>query len=495
MMVFKGLSGRVALWFLAVFIFVAFVGWHQLRDITLIHDKATELELANHQSHRLHELETGIRIMVDVVRNYLITGSASLPTDFHNAASRVQRIILRARTNNIAVAEVEGTLDDIAKLAGQIFALPFSTGNMEGPILMQEIDEKLKVLSRSLSNKHHAMDDAVNQSMHMVSGLRLDMRHDVMVSLILLFGLLLGLSFYLYLRMIHPLILLRREVTRIEKGDFSPVSPDLGDNELGALSLALNSMGQTLMRRNEDLVQAKSLAAHQEKMHALGLMTASIAHEVGNPLSAAAVLLDLARHKLARGESEAVKKPLDEAMHELRRTEMIITNILDFGRRSSHEEESVDLDTVIESAIQLVHLSSKSNGARFVGSVPAGLPLAWGNIDMLRQVIVNLLLNAIDACRANGEIYIEACWDNRSVYVDIVDQGEGIPESMADEIFSPLFSTKSKGEGTGLGLSISRDLMRRMSGNLELVGSDAHECRFRLSIPRMQEGQHADTDR
>jgi len=494
MMIFRGLSGRIALWFMAVFIFVAFVGWHQLRDIALIHDTATELEMANHQSHRLHELETGIRIMVDVVRNYLITGSASRITEYRDAGDRVQRIIERIRAKNIDVAEVERALDGISTLAGQIFALPFSTGNMEGPILMQEINIKLDALSQKLSRRHHQMDDAVNQSMRMVSGLHLDMRYDMMVSLILLFGLLLSLSVYLYLRMIRPLIQLRREVARIEKGNFSPVSPDLGDNELGALSLALNSMGQTLLRRNDELVQAKSLAGHQEKMHALGLMTASIAHEVGNPLTATAVLLDLARHKLSRGEYEAADKPLHEAVLELRRTEMMISNILDYGRRSSQENEPVHLDVVIESAIQLVRLSPKSNGARLVNRTPSGLPAVWGNIDMLRQVMVNLLLNAMDACQVNGKIYIESHCDHSYVYVDVVDQGEGVPESMVEEIFSPLFSTKPKGAGTGLGLSISRDLMRRMSGELELIGSDANECRFRLRIPVMREEQHADTD-
>ncbi|GAV20621.1 two-component system, NtrC family, sensor histidine kinase GlrK [Mariprofundus micogutta] len=486
-MIFKGLSGRIALWFLAVFVFVAFVGWHQLRDITSIHNKATELEMVNHQSHRLHELETGIRKLIDIVRNYLITGSAYHIRDFRDADNRVQRIIDHARANGIEVSKVESTLKDVSMLASKIFALPFSTGNMEGPILMQEIDEKLGELSQSLSSRHHEMDESVNQSMSMVSGLHVDMRYDIMVSLILLFGLLLGLSVYLYLRMIHPIILLRREVGRIENGDFSPVSPDLGDNELGTLSLALNSMGQTLLHRNDELVQAKSLAAHQEKMHALGLMTASIAHEVGNPLTATAALLDLARHKLSRGEHDAADKPLNEAVQELRRTEMMINNILDYGRISSQESEPVNLDAVIESAVQLVRLSSKPNGIRLISHKDSNLPSACGNIDMLRQVMVNLLLNAVDACQANGEICIESHSDDQYVYADVVDQGEGVPESMAEEIFSPLFSTKPKGEGTGLGLSISRDLMRKMSGELELIAGDAKECRFRLSIPLMSE--------
>ncbi len=495
MQIFKGLSGRIAIWFMIVFIFVALVGWHQLRDLELIHDKAVELEQVNHQSHYMHELETGIRVMIDGVRNYLVSGATSQIKEYRQAKERVHRIIKVSETRMDEISEVEHTLEDISALADQIFSLPFSTGNMEGPILMQEIDDRLNVLSRSLSNRHHAMDDVVNQSMRMVSGLQLDMRYDVMVSLILLFALLLGLSIYLYSRMIHPLIVLRREVARIGRGDFAPDSPDLGNNELGELSLALNSMGQALMRRNDELVQAKSLAAHQEKMHALGLMTASIAHEVGNPLSAASVLLDLARHKLARNHPEEADKPLEEAIQELRRTEMIISNVLDFGRHSSHETESVDIEAVIGSAVQLVRLSSKSNGVKFVSDISATVPRAWGNIDMLRQVIVNLLLNAMDACQANAGVSIEVHLCGDYVCVDVVDQGKGVPESMYEEIFSPLFSTKPKGKGTGLGLSISRNLMRKMSGDLELIESGKPGCRFRLSIPVKQEGDHADIDR
>jgi len=494
MLIFKGLSGRITIWFMAIFIFVAFVGWHQLRDLSLIHDKAVKLEQANHQSHYLHELETSIRMMIDGVRNYLVSGAASQRKEYRKARQRVHRIIKSSETRTDEVAEVERLLKDISLLADQIFSLPFSTGNMEGPILMQEIDNKLKVLSQSLSGRHHEMDRVVNDSMHMVSGLQLDMRYDVMVSLVLLFALLLGLSIYLYSKMIHPLIILRRELARIGRGDFSPDSPDLGNNELGELSLALNSMGQALMRRDDELVRAKSLAAHQEKMHALGLMTASIAHEVGNPLSAASILLDLARHKLARNGAEGVDRPLEQAVQELRRTEMIISNVLNFGRHSSNDAEAVDIESVISSAVQLVRLSSKSNGVQISFDVPAGIPRAWGNVDMLRQVLVNLLLNAMDACQTNGEVFVKVFPDGDCIYVDVVDQGEGVPDSMREEVFSPLFSTKPKGKGTGLGLSISRDLMKKMFGGLELVESGEKGCRFRLSIPVKQRESHADTD-
>jgi len=514
MLIFKGLSGRIMVWFLAVFLFVAFVGWEQLRDINLIHEKVIKLEQINHQSHDLHALEVSIGAEVNVVRNYLITGAASAPQEYQRAHQRLLFILGQIDNDNIDLIKVQHVVDKIFALAEKVFALPFSTGNMEGPILMHEIDAKLSALSQLLSDQHHAMDGVVNQSMQMVSGLHLDMRSDLMLSLILLFALLLGMSVYFYIHMIYPLVMLRQEVSRIGQGDFAPLSPDLGENELGDLSTALNAMGQALMLRDKELEQAKSVAAHQEKMHALGLMTASIAHEVGNPLAATSVLLDLARHKLAKGDVPSVARPLDEAVHELRRTETIITNILDFGRRSSHEEGAVHLAPVIASAVELVRLASHAShvqSIQMVQSIPADIPAAWGNLDMLRQVIVNLLLNAKDACQpvSDGsvetgfsvdvatdvatdaatdakqfpEVRIEVQSVEQYILVDVVDQGDGIPESMQKDIFSPLFSTKERGKGTGLGLSISRDLMRKMHGDLELLEAGKHGCRFRLSIP------------
>ena len=232
MLIFKGLSGRIAIWFLAVFVLAAFVGWEQFRDIDLVHEKVIKLENINHQSHDLHALEVSMGTMTDVVRNYLITGSSSAADDFQQAKINLQYILVQSRENSIDVAEVNDVVDAISVLAEKIFTLPFSTGNMEGPIIMQEIDAKLTALSQLLSDKHHKMDDIVNQSMQMVSALHIDMRYDLMLSLIFLFALLLGMGVYLYARMIYPLIILRREVARIGQGDFAPLSPDLGDNEL-----------------------------------------------------------------------------------------------------------------------------------------------------------------------------------------------------------------------------------------------------------------------
>ncbi len=483
---FRGLSVTLAMWLLAVFAFVAFAGWHQFRDISTIHEMTSEIEQSNHQSHHLHELEMRVREIVAHAHEYLITGSDVHIRNYRNNAAAIEDLLIESRLDPSDKTQIQNTLKHMHRVAGKIFSLPFATGNMEGPILMQELDGILEKLSQSMSIRHHRMDDTVNQSMHMVSGMHLDLREDFIVSLLLLFALLAGMSGYLYSRVVRPLILLRREVARIGDGDFSPQCPDFGDNEIGDLSSALNAMGDALQTRDRELIQAKSFAAHQEKMHALGLMTASIAHEVGNPLSAAQVSVDVAKRKLTQGDHPAAEKFLSSAQKELRRTDSIISNVLDYGRQSSGDHDAIDVEAVITSSVELVRLSRNAREVEFKVSFPSDIPTARGSEDMLRQVLVNLLLNALDACSAEGVVSIIGCCEGEMMCMDVVDQGEGISPEVRENIFSPMFTTKGRGKGTGLGLSISRDLMRGMSGDLVLVENGERGCRFRLTLPLMR---------
>ncbi|MDQ6987827.1 MAG: HAMP domain-containing sensor histidine kinase [Mariprofundaceae bacterium] len=486
MKIFRGLSGTLVLWLLAVFAFVAFVGWHQLRDISTIHEMAAEIEKSNHQSHHLHGLEMRIKDMVAHAHEYLITGSDAYIRYYRNNAATLEDLLAGSKLQPTDEAQVRDFLEQMHRIANKIFSLPFATGNMEGPILMQELDGLLQKLSQSISVRHHRMDDAVNQSMRMVSGMHLDMREDFLVSLMLLFALLAGMSTYLYSRVVRPLILLRREVARIGEGDFSPQCPDFGENEIGDLSSALNTMGNALQTRDKELIQAKSFAAHQEKMHALGLMTASIAHEVGNPLSAAQVSVDVAKRKLKQGDYPAAEKFLFSAQQELKRTDSIISNVLDYGRQSSGEHEIINVEAVVASAVELVRLSRSAREVEFNVEFLPDIPAARGSEDMLRQVMVNLLLNALDACNSGGIVTIAGRCNGKILCLDVIDQGEGIPAEVRENIFSPMFTTKERGKGTGLGLSISRDLMRRMSGDLALVENGERGCRFRLTLPLMR---------
>ncbi|MDQ6971543.1 MAG: HAMP domain-containing protein, partial [Mariprofundaceae bacterium] len=360
MMILRGLSSVLLMWLAAIFTLVVFVGWHQLADIDTIHDRALQLEAVNHKSHTLHELEMTIRKQAAYAHDFLITGAEKNVRNYHVSMKHLDSAMDEATGQGMDMSEIRKAVQDINRKAESIFLLPFATGNMEGPILVQEMDQKMVELSRSMNQRHHKMDDAVDDAMRFVSGLHLDMRDDFLFSLLVLFTLLAGLTAYLTVRVIRPLVALRAVVGRIGHGELSPDCPDFGDNEIGDLSRALNLMGEELKRQNEALAQARSLQAHQEKMHALGLMTASIAHEVGNPLSAASVALQIAAKRMGEGRLDDAQMQLKTGSDELGRTEGIIRNILEYGRETELDSiANVDLLMVIHSALQLVSLARK----------------------------------------------------------------------------------------------------------------------------------------
>jgi len=489
---FRGLSGVVALWLLAVFFVAAFVGWDQLKDISNIHARALQIEAVNHKSHALHELELAVRSQEAYVHDFLITGSERHVQAYRAAMPKLRKGIDSVASQGVDVSNILRAVEGINNSAEQVFALPFATGNMEGPILMQEMDEKLAGLSRELRREHHSMDDAVNESMRFVAGLHLDMRGDFIASLVVLFALLSGLTLYMYLRVIRPLVILRSRVARIgesgmDEGQELEPCPEFGENEIGDLSRALNVMGASVRRHQDELVHARSLQAHQEKMQALGLMTANIAHEVGNPLTAAAVSLEIATHKLKAGKHDESQSQLNNVSQELQRTETIIRNILEFGRPSQFSTGMINIKAVVDSSMQLVGLARKARHVALEYHPHADIDLIPGSDDMLRQVLVNLLINAIDASPEAALVRIETALRDGCVLLDVSDQGCGIDQQHVEAIFSPMFSTKQKGEGTGLGLSISRDLMRQMDGDLLLLTNDSSGCTFRISLPELRE--------
>lgn len=490
---FRGLSGMIALWLLAVFFVVAFVGWEQLRDISNIHDRALQIESVNYKSHALHELELAVRRQAAYVHDFLITGSQSHINAYRASMPGLRKAIDDVAGQGIDVAQILRAVNVIDKDAEQVFALPFATGNMEGPILIQEMDEKLTSLSRSLRQVHQDLDVSINDAMRYMAGLHLDMRGGFIGSLVVLFALLAGLTVYMYVRMIRPLVILRSRVAQIgegrvdvgamDEGQMMIPNPEFGDNEIGDLSRALNVMRESIHQHQQALVRARSLQAHQEKMQALGLMTANIAHEVGNPLAAASVSLDLAFHKITTGRHSGVESHLKDASEELHRMENIIRNILEFGRPSRISQEMIPLTKVIESSMQLVGLVRNARHVELEYKPHADIAPVAGSEDMLRQVLVNLLLNAIDASPEAALVSIETGTMNGCVLLDVSDQGCGIDQQYVGDIFSPMFSTKQKGEGTGLGLSISRDLIRQMGGDLLLFINSPNGCTFRISLP------------
>jgi len=481
------LAWKIGGWLTLVFALVAYVGWHMLRDFNTLHQETILIEAANHESHHLHELEMDLMHTITPVRSFLINGDWRQPKIFEDNHTALLTVLNRESAGKPISIHLRQASTAITFRAREIFSLPFPSGNLEGPILMREIDDIVDKASRRLATRHRELDQSVNLAMQAVSDMRVDTRNDFLFSILALFSLLAGLTAYLYLHMVHPLVHLRRELKKVSNGDFNIHCPELPRDELGELALACNLMGEALQERDIKLNHARNMAAHHEKMRALGLMAAGIAHEVGNPLAGASVSLETALRKLNQKQYEDTVARVRAAMDELSRTETIIRNILDYGRSGAESGLTyINIKTVMQSAVTLGQMSPHRNRIQIKTEFRASPAQVIANASMLRQVLVNLLLNAIDACGEDGYVELIAESLEGGIALNVCDNGPGIPPELQEEIFRPLFTTRQSGSGSGIGLAISRELMERMHGRLELARSDRNGSHFRAWLPERQ---------
>jgi len=482
----KHLSIKIGLWLLLVFAMVALFGWDLLNDMRRLHSEGAIVEQSNHKSHDLHSLEINIDLYINPVKEFLITGDYRLEAHFEQLHKHLISSIARyerSYPNNKLIGVVE-QLNQIRELSHNIFKLPFAVGNMEGPIILQEVNKKVGLAVAQLSEQHKELDIQVNRAMQMMNGLRVDMHDEALALVILLLMTLLLLTYFIYSQMVLPLVRMRKVVVQVGQGDFTQQCQVTSDDEIGALALAFNDMGKALNERDKKVDHARSLAAYHEKMNALGLMSAGIAHELGNPLSAISVSLQVAQKKVNANDNQAVYEHIQTAFKETQRMESIIQLILSFGRHeTSHQRALFHMEELLVKAVYLAQMAPPKKAVKVSTKLSKSLPKIYADEAMVLQVLINLILNAIDACKDQGDVLLHVFEAKQGMIIEVRDTGCGIPVAVRNEIFSSHFTSKVRGEGTGLGLAISRELVHSMEGSLELISSDATGSCFQIWLP------------
>jgi PAS domain S-box-containing protein len=218
-----------------------------------------------------------------------------------------------------------------------------------------------------------------------------------------------------------------------------------------------------------------------EKLAAVGRLAASIAHEVNNPLEAIKNSLYLLTN--SRSE-ESNMRFLDVARKETERVSHIIRQMLGFARRSG-EVEWVNVNQVLEETLVLVEKKLKQTGVRVARVFDPELPKIRARADQLRQVVLNLILNAQQAIEGEGEVRLKTALYGQAlqptISIQISDSGRGISEGDVTRIFEPFFSTRTK--GTGLGLWVTQDIVRHHGGRIEVTSTEGKGTTFNIILP------------
>ncbi|MBK7142568.1 MAG: GAF domain-containing protein [bacterium] len=232
------------------------------------------------------------------------------------------------------------------------------------------------------------------------------------------------------------------------------------------------------------LREAQQQLLQTERLAALGQMSASIAHEVNNPLGIIKNYLLLIRRSIAENPSSMGHLGVVEG--EIDRIASIVRQLLDFHRPQPMEMNRVDLNAVIEDVLSFTGRLLESAGVEIEQRLPHGPYIVMGSVDSLKQVFLNLLINARDAMPDGGKVILQGRRTDHQVVIEVCDTGPGIPADVAAHIFEPFFTTKEVGKGTGLGLSVCYGIIKSHNGSITFRNLNPGSC-FEITLPAAKE--------
>lgn len=244
------------------------------------------------------------------------------------------------------------------------------------------------------------------------------------------------------------------------------------------LRQAASELESRVTRRTQQLRDTQAQIIQNEKLAAVGRLAASIAHEVNNPLQAIALQL-----QLIRGEQlpEAPLRHLSIVQEEVTRIGGIVELLLDFQRTKSGEPQPQNIADLIRDVLALSGKQLRQVNIHVVTGYLGDLPRVLVVEDQIKQVFLNLVLNAMEAMPGGGELEIRGYVQDESVSLEFSDSGEGLEPDVLSRVFEPFFSTKP--EGTGIGLWVSHEIISRHGGTLEAQGEPGHGATFTVRLP------------
>jgi two-component system, NtrC family, sensor kinase len=255
----------------------------------------------------------------------------------------------------------------------------------------------------------------------------------------------------------------------------------LSEDEVAFISSILPQTGialenALLLKEQRERFRRMSRA---DRLATIGELAAGAAHEIRNPLTAVKSSL---QYLLSKNPDEQARRLLGTALEETARIEGILSDLLSFSRPTEIRREAVDLPVLLEECLELVAFQAKRQKVDIRREFPAMLPALEGDKAQLKQLFLNLFLNAFQAMAGGGrlDLRIESP-DGRSALISVADTGEGIAEENLDRIFDPFFTTKKS--GTGLGLSICYGIVKSHGGEIEVRSRPGQGTTVLVSLP------------
>ena len=244
---------------------------------------------------------------------------------------------------------------------------------------------------------------------------------------------------------------------------------------VSAAGVALENarLSRRLHRSATELERARRLSS-------IGLLAAGLAHEIRNPLVAVKTFLDLLPERL--DDREFLTSFRDLSLTELRRVTDLVTDLLALGKSTTADRKAVDVAATLDPVLRLMESTAGKHHVRLAVQCQAGLPSVWADPDQLKQIVLNLLLNAIEVSPEGTRVSVELRHAAQGgIALEVRDEGPGVPADQLDNIFDPFFTTKES--GTGLGLALVHQMVVEHGGKIAVDSAPGRGATFRVTLP------------
>jgi signal transduction histidine kinase len=326
---------------------------------------------------------------------------------------------------------------------------------------VREIGHKMNLLSQDMMKKERRS---------IAAGIERSRKIQI-YSLIFMLIFMITTAYLISGNIVRSIVRFESYTQRIAAGDFTPITP----------ARRYRYMMQELEKHEGMLIQA-------HKMRAIGTLTAGIAHELNNPLNNITITSHMFLEDYKELDNDERREMVGDVVKEAERAKIIVANLLDFTRESETKLEPLDLVQLVKDTINLAVNQIKIAGIKVEFSAIENPPSIMGDSQQLRQVFLNLILNAVAASPRGSKIQllVHPSDEPNHLSVKIIDYGTGIPKYILPRIFDPFFTTKETGQGTGLGLSVSQGIIDKHGGRMLVDSQEGRGSTFTVILPVTQ---------
>jgi two-component system, NtrC family, sensor kinase len=293
--------------------------------------------------------------------------------------------------------------------------------------------------------------------------------------------LILGFVALLHYKFVRQsLFRFKSTINRINSGDLGNRIEIPDTKELGELGKSFNEMVDNFQKTQLELQKYHQRELRNaEKMATIGEMSARLAHEIRNPITGIANAIEIINNENGNGKNKSI---LEEIQRQANRVNKAIANLLKFSRSHELNIQEGDLNEIIRSVVFFLENQSAHRNMSFGLELDPGLPHFDFDSEQIENVLINLGLNAVQACQHDCKVTYSTSYNpgDKTVRIAVSDNGPGIPEDTINEVFKPFFTTRT--EGTGLGLAIAQEVIGMHNGEISVTNNADRGCTFYISL-------------